>query len=68
MNMGTCRWCGDPLTGYRSDAEYCGGPHRAEASRLRTLLDGKPVGEYRCVLDRVDAIGRSRRQSRTQKD
>jgi hypothetical protein len=53
-----CVICGASLRGRRSDARHCGAPCRAEASRLRRLLDGKPDGPYRFVHQRLDAMGR----------
>jgi hypothetical protein len=41
-----CRVCGAALAGRRRDALYCGGPCRAEASRVRRLREGRAVDGY----------------------
>ena len=41
-----CPVCGASLIGRRCDALYCGGPCRAEASRVRRLRDGGSVDGY----------------------
>lgn len=43
---GTCAICGASLAGRRQDAVYCGGPCRAEASRVRRLREGQAVDGY----------------------
>ena len=42
-----CPVCGAALGDRRRDALYCGGPCRAEASRVRRLREGGPVDGYR---------------------
>lgn len=37
----SCVICGESLSGRRADARHCGGPCRAEASRLRRILAGE---------------------------
>ena len=61
-----CPVCAQTLEGKRADAVYCGGPCRVEAWRIRRLLSGRSAGRYRCLKDRVEAIGRARHR-RTQK-
>jgi len=53
----TCPICGAPLSGHRCDARYCGSACRAEAWRLRRLLDGETVGPYESVSDRLRSWG-----------
>ena len=57
--MDSCVVCGGSLSGRRADARHCGGPCRAEASRLRRLLRGKEVGPYRSVNERLDVSKRA---------
>jgi hypothetical protein len=57
-----CPICGAALAGHRRDALYCGGPCRAEASRVRRLRDGQVVDGYP-GLKAYDA-----RQRRTQRE
>ena len=47
--------CGTSLEGRRADARRCGGPCRAEASRLRAILSGRGSGPYRSVAERLGA-------------
>ncbi len=42
----TCPICGTALVNCRRDALYCGGPCRAEASRVRRLREGNAVDGY----------------------
>ncbi len=42
----TCPTCGAALADQRRDAVYCGGPCRAEASRVRRLREGTAVDGY----------------------
>jgi hypothetical protein len=56
-----CAFCGGSMEGRRPQALYCGGPCRADASRLRRLLSGEQVDGYRSARDFL----RSARQSRT---
>jgi hypothetical protein len=53
--MRSCVVCGAPLEGRRSDARHCGPPCRAEASRLRQILNGSDAGPYRSIDDRLRA-------------
>jgi hypothetical protein len=46
----TCRFCGGTLRHKRrAHAVYCGNACRADASRLRRLLDGDPIDGYDSV-------------------
>jgi hypothetical protein len=56
--MRSCIVCGASLDGMRSDARHCGPPCRAEASRLRGILDGN-AGPYESVRERMAAFSRS---------
>lgn len=56
--MRVCVVCGASLEGQRSDARHCGGPCRAEASRLRRILDGN-AGPYASIRQRMFAFSRS---------
>jgi hypothetical protein len=58
----TCPVCGAALANRRRDALYCGGPCRAEASRLRRLRTGRVVDGYRNVA------AYKARQRRTESD
>ena len=51
-----CVVCGAPLAGRRAHARCCGGACRAEAARLRAILDGRP-GFYRSISARLAARG-----------
>ncbi len=42
----SCPVCGAALYNHRRDALYCGGPCRAEASRVRRLREGQIVDGY----------------------
>jgi hypothetical protein len=55
----TCPICGAALDDQRRDAVYCGGPCRAEASRVRRLREGQAVDGY------SDLAGYSARHRRT---
>ncbi len=57
-----CPVCGVALGDRRRDALYCGGPCRAEASRLRRLRMGRVVDGYRNVA------AYKARQRRTESD
>lgn len=61
---GACPLCGAPLEGRRRQARYCGGACRAEASRLRRLLDGEPVDGFTSIGDR---LGRMTPRNRTER-
>ena len=52
--MRICVVCGASLAGMRSDARYCGPPCRAEASRLKRILDGRESA-YQSVHERIKA-------------
>lgn len=45
-----CRFCAKPMRGRRRHAVYCGNACRADASRLRRLLDGQAIDGYESVL------------------
>ena len=62
-----CPVCGASLAGHRADAHYCSNGCRAEAWRLRRLLEGSAVGRYATVVDRMAAYGRPRRSRGPQK-
>jgi hypothetical protein len=53
--MRVCVVCGNSLEGRRIDARHCGGPCRAEASRLRAILSGRGSGPYRSLAERLEA-------------
>ncbi len=44
-----CRYCAAPMRWKRRSAVYCGSACRADASRLRRLLDGVPIDHYTSV-------------------
>lgn len=44
-----CRYCGAPMRWKRRTAVYCGSSCRADASRLRRLLEGEPTDGYASV-------------------
>jgi hypothetical protein len=54
-----CVVCGTNLAGRRADARHCGGPCRAEASRLRRILAGREVGPYQSIQARMAARRRT---------
>ena len=53
--MRSCVVCGASLDGRRADARHCGGPCRAEASRLRQILKGSARVPYRSIHQRLGA-------------
>jgi hypothetical protein len=55
-----CCVCGASLRNHREDAVYCGGPCRAEASRLRAILSLSSTAAYASLAERNEA-----RQKRT---
>ena len=55
LSLEVCVVCGVPLDGRRSDARHCGGPCRAEAARLRAILNGRGSGPYRSIESRLSA-------------
>lgn len=48
-----CTICGHPLLKRRSHARVCSGSCRAEASRLKAIIDGTYTGSYRSVAERL---------------
>jgi hypothetical protein len=56
-----CVVCGGSLTGRRSEARVCGGPCRAERSRLRAILNSSERGPYSSVAQR---LGRAHKRTR----
>ncbi len=56
-----CRVCGEDLEGRRADARYCSPACRVEGWRMARLLEGRPVGRYATLSDRMAAFGRPRR-------
>jgi hypothetical protein len=56
--MRSCVICGSSLEDRRSDARYCGGPCRAEGSRLRRILEGEE-STYASVRERIAAFSQS---------
>jgi hypothetical protein len=57
-----CVICGASLSGRRADAMVCGGPCRAERSRLRAILNSSNGRAYSSVSER---LGKSRRRTRS---
>jgi hypothetical protein len=58
-----CILCGSPLSAARrSHARYCSGACRAEAARLRAILNASGGVPYRSVAERMGAL-----QQRTRK-
>jgi hypothetical protein len=53
-----CVVCGSDLAGRRKDAVVCGGPCRAERSRLRAILKGSRLGPYLSISHRIQASHR----------
>jgi hypothetical protein len=51
--MRVCVVRGAPLEGRRVDARHCGGPCRAEASRLKAILSGRGSGSHTWVVGQV---------------
>jgi hypothetical protein len=50
-----CVLCGASLKRYRRHARYCSGACRAEASRLRAILNGSESVPYSSIAERMDA-------------
>lgn len=48
-----CVVCGASLVGQRRDARQCSAACRAEASRIRAILDGTYPGRYRSLAERL---------------
>lgn len=65
VNDRRCVFCGGSLDGRRRHAVYCSGPCRAEASRLRRLLDGSPADGFANVTDRLDRMRARKRTERS---
>jgi hypothetical protein len=61
MTAPTCAVCGASLEGRRATARFCGPPCRAEASRVRRVLEGEEADGYRNLAGRREA---SRRRTR----
>ena len=57
-----CIVCDASLNGRRADAKHCSPACRAEAARIRAILDGKPSCRYRSLAQRREAA-----QKRTQR-
>jgi hypothetical protein len=57
-----CRVCGFRLDAYRRDARSCSAACRAEASRLRAILNGSGSVPYSSIAERVDAARKRTRQ------
>jgi hypothetical protein len=53
--MRSCVLCGASLEQRRADARHCGGACRAEASRLRRILDGVGAPPYYSIHHRLGA-------------
>ena len=53
--MKVCRVCGGSLDGRRQGIKYCAAPCRAEASRLRAILNGDSAAPYRSLAERFEA-------------
>ncbi len=51
-----CVLCGAPLDGRRVDARFCTSVCRAEASRIRAVLDGREPDGYPTLPDRLIAM------------
>ena len=51
----TCLVCGGSIDRYRRHARYCSGACRAEASRLRAILNGSESVPYSSIAERLDA-------------
>lgn len=64
MVIRLCPVCGESLDGRRRHARYCSGACRAEASRLRRLLEGSPVDGFASVADRLDRMTARNRTER----
>lgn len=48
-----CTICGSPLIKHRAHARVCSASCRAEASRLKAIIDGSYTGSYRSVAERL---------------
>jgi hypothetical protein len=48
-----CVVCGTDITGLRADARCCSGPCRAEASRIRAILNNSASCPYPSVAERL---------------
>lgn len=56
-----CVFCDSSLAGQRRDAKHCSGACRAEASRLRAILDGTRRTPYRSLAQRMTKADRQSR-------
>lgn len=56
--VSACALCGGDLSGRRTDARFCSGVCRAEASRLRRLLGGVEVDGYQSFAERLAGFQR----------
>lgn len=65
--MRRCEFCGACMDGRRAKARFCSTACRAEAWRIRRLLNGDAVGRYDTLAARMAAYGRPRRRKRSQK-
>jgi hypothetical protein len=54
--------CGYSLAGYRRDARACSGACRAEASRLKAILNGSKSVPYSSLAERLDAAQKRTRR------
>lgn len=53
---GVCTICGRPLVHHRAHARACSASCRAEASRLKAIIDGTYSGRYRSVAERLSKV------------
>lgn len=51
--MRVCIICGRPLVNHRAHARACSASCRAEASRLKAIMEGTYSGRYRSVAERL---------------
>ncbi len=58
-----CPVCGTDLAAKRSDARFCGGRCRAEASRLSRLLAGADADGWGSVEERLEKRTGARRKA-----
>lgn len=55
-----CVVCNASLVGRRPQARHCGGPCRAEASRIRAILNGSETLPYRSLKARLESAQKGR--------
>lgn len=55
-----CVICGASLAGQRRDARCCSASCRAEASRIRAIINGTYIGAYRSLAERLSKRKSSR--------